>query len=251
MDENGDIKAMLMQLMNHQQALETMAVERYVLQEMTETERGSFEQHFLYCPQCLEAVTVASDFFEIGRDLAVKGNEKPAPAPTHTKSDRVPFWSAWLRPAPAFGLAVFLAVAGFALYQGSELRNIQKIAGTPQVVAASVFLAPIARGADQERGPESTVSVPRNGSLELDFDLPAEHPRYPMYDGQIVDENGSAALPAFSLAADQLNRSPRIQVTVPPLSRSGPYELVIRGFGSPEKEKAVIARYHFVLEFTN
>lgn len=235
---------MLMQSMNHQQAQETMAVERYVLQEMNETERGSFEQHFLYCPQCLEAVTVASDFFEVGRDLSVKQQHQAAPVLT----DREPkqHSSAWFRMVPAFGLAVFMMIAGLAIYQQIEMRDLQKNASTPKLVSASVFLPPAARGDS-----ESTVSVPRNGSFELDFDLPPEHPRFPMYDGQIVDQNGSAALPAFSLPPDHLNRSSRLQLTVPPLSTDGPHELVIRGFESPEKEKVVIARYKFVLEFTN
>jgi len=241
---------MLMQLMNHQQATETMAVERYVLQEMTETERSSFEQHFLYCPQCLEAVTAASDFFEVGRDLALK-NEGQQPAPAFNQPERTLHWFAWLRTAPAFGFALFLMVSGVAIYQQIEVRNMQKIVSTPKLVSASVFLPPRARGADLERGPENAVSVPRNGSFGVDFDLPAEHPRFPMYEGQIIDANGSAALPAFSLPVDQLDRSPRIQLTVPALSRNGAYELVIRGFDNSEKEKVIIARYYFVLEFTN
>jgi len=238
---------MLMQSMNHQQAQETMAVERYVLQEMNEAERSSFEQHFLYCAQCLEAVTVASDFFEVGRDLSLEMEQQAAPAPT--RREPKPHWSAWFRIVPAFGLAVFMMVAGLAIYQQIEMRDMQKIASTPKLVSASVFLPPAARD-DSERGPENTVSVPRDGFFELDFDLP-EHPRFTMYDVQIVDQNGSAALPAFSLPPDHLNRSSRLQLTVPPLSTEGPHELIVRGFGDSEKEKVIIARYRFVLEFTN
>src|SRR5690348_16134936 len=59
---------MTLHSMNHQQALDSMAVERYVLNEMTATDRQAFEEHYFNCPECLEAITYASDFLEVGRE---------------------------------------------------------------------------------------------------------------------------------------------------------------------------------------
>jgi hypothetical protein len=42
--------------MTHQQALETMAAERYLLQEMTEMEKHAFEEHFFDCDDCAQEV---------------------------------------------------------------------------------------------------------------------------------------------------------------------------------------------------
>ena len=42
--------------MTHQQALETMAAERYLLDEMTEIEKHAFEDHFFDCSDCAHEV---------------------------------------------------------------------------------------------------------------------------------------------------------------------------------------------------
>jgi hypothetical protein len=42
--------------MTHQQALDTMAAERYLLDEMTEIEKHAFEEHFFGCNDCADEV---------------------------------------------------------------------------------------------------------------------------------------------------------------------------------------------------
>jgi hypothetical protein len=42
--------------MTHQQAIDTMAAERYLLDEMTEVEKHAFEDHFFDCGDCAEEV---------------------------------------------------------------------------------------------------------------------------------------------------------------------------------------------------
>ncbi len=42
--------------MTHQQALDTMAAERYLLDEMTEIEKHAFEDHFFDCDDCADEV---------------------------------------------------------------------------------------------------------------------------------------------------------------------------------------------------
>ena len=42
--------------MTHQQALDTMAAERYLLDEMTEIEKHAFEEHFFDCADCAHEV---------------------------------------------------------------------------------------------------------------------------------------------------------------------------------------------------
>jgi hypothetical protein len=42
--------------MTHQQALDTMAAERYLLDEMTEIEKHAFEEHFFDCDDCTQEV---------------------------------------------------------------------------------------------------------------------------------------------------------------------------------------------------
>ncbi len=46
----------LQKTMTHQQALDTMAAERYLLDEMTEIEKHAFEEHFFDCDDCAHEV---------------------------------------------------------------------------------------------------------------------------------------------------------------------------------------------------
>ena len=57
------------QVMNHQDAENTNATERYLLRQMTDEERMAFEEHYLNCAQCLEAITFGADFLDAGREL--------------------------------------------------------------------------------------------------------------------------------------------------------------------------------------
>ena len=40
--------------MDHRQAVETLALERYLLGEMADQERDAFEEHFFSCAECTE-----------------------------------------------------------------------------------------------------------------------------------------------------------------------------------------------------
>src|SRR5260221_6491000 len=40
--------------MNHVEAVKTLAIERYLLEEMTQEERDAFEEHYFSCAECGE-----------------------------------------------------------------------------------------------------------------------------------------------------------------------------------------------------
>src|SRR6185437_12077604 len=104
---------MTLNSMNHQQAIDSMAVERYVLGEMTATDRQAFEEHYFSCPECLEAITFASDFLEAGREYVGEPSPEPVIVPTPTWYNRIFSTSWWFSPVPAFASAVFLVLLGF------------------------------------------------------------------------------------------------------------------------------------------
>jgi hypothetical protein len=46
--------------MEHVEAVDTLAIERYLLEEMTQEERESFEEHFFSCAECAEDARAAA-----------------------------------------------------------------------------------------------------------------------------------------------------------------------------------------------
>lgn len=58
--------------MTHDDALSTMAVERYKLGEMTPLEQEEFKRHVLECRPCNESLQAACDFIDALRLLPPK-----------------------------------------------------------------------------------------------------------------------------------------------------------------------------------
>lgn len=50
--------------MDHDQAVQTHAVERYLLKEMTPSEREEFEAHYFDCTACADDLRAAARFIE-------------------------------------------------------------------------------------------------------------------------------------------------------------------------------------------
>lgn len=124
--------------MDHRQAIETLALERYLLGEMADQERDAFEEHFFSCMECAEDVRAAGTM----RDAVASGL---AGAPKQTSTKVIPM------PAPRRRLASIVvpwaaaaSLALFAGYQGLVLRQDQKLAAP--LVLSPVTLRPATRG---------------------------------------------------------------------------------------------------------
>jgi len=97
--------------MEHQAAVETHAVERYLLGEMPAEERDSFEEHFFACIACAEEVRVGAQF-RANYDHAEPQQQAAAAA-------REQRWS-WLRWPSMVPVAASLLFAGVVWYQAGH-----------------------------------------------------------------------------------------------------------------------------------
>src|SRR5580698_5893754 len=131
--------------MNHSEALQLMATERYLLDEFPPETREQFEEHFFSCPECAIDVRMANAFIENSKKALIA----PAPAlvPAAAASPKSG-WFGWLRPAfavPAF--AVLLAVIGYqAFIVHPEMSNTIAELRKPQVLASTYLGSGTARG---------------------------------------------------------------------------------------------------------
>jgi hypothetical protein len=164
--------------MEHERAVQSLAVESYLLGEMTPGEREAFEEHYFECGVCAEDVRSASQFLEDMKGVLGTAHRPSAvPMPSREARDRRSHgsspgwnWSAWLQPQFAAALvAVFgivAAVETFSTIPGLK-HQVSEISA-PRVVRSRV-LRPQTRGA-------STVLTLKPGEsalLTLDgLDLP-------------------------------------------------------------------------------
>lgn len=136
--------------MTHQTAVETMAVERYLLGEMSESDRLTFEEHYFSCGECAEELRSAASMLEGARSgfASASGANVRAFEPVPKRQSPAWYRSAALPWAIAATLAV--AVGYESLRPPSAAR-----AGGPYALAP-VTLRP------QSRGAEATVQLGRD-----------------------------------------------------------------------------------------
>lgn len=160
--------------MEHSEAAETMAAERYLLGEMTPEDRDAFEDHFFGCPDCAAAVRDGAAI-----DAAIRVDQVTrAREPQKSRA-------AWIAAA-----AVIVAVLiGVPAVQNVRLRNELQSARTPKVVQSYSLLTADSRGS--ERLTVKSASQP----FTIDFDVPPQ-PDAHGYVIRVVDVSGKLRLAA-------------------------------------------------------
>jgi hypothetical protein len=236
--------------MDHSQALEQMAAERYLLNEMTGEAREAFEEHFFDCPDCAVDLRAAAAFIDEAKaqlpSLVTAAPARPASGLLKPGARRDQ-WFSWLRPAfamPAF--AALLAVIG---YQNMvTMPALRSEADQPRLLAWTPL-----RGATRG-GAAVTITADRQHGVALPIDLTPQpgDPTYPTYSFDLVDAQGktvwtgSAAAPAAGESGRQ-----RILLAIPgAMLRSGTYTVAVFGVGS-NGERTPVDRYTVDLLFTN
>src|SRR6185312_15527242 len=158
---------MTAQFMNHQQALEEHATERYLLGEMSAEQRRAFEEHYLECAECLEAVTFGADFMEAGRQVALEDKRE---GESMRVSTAVPTWrerllavvSGGLRPATALSCLLLICLLGLG-YQGATIHRQQQAIASLQGLRPEYHL--VLTG--ESRGNARVIKVRHNTQLSV------------------------------------------------------------------------------------
>ena len=223
-----------MNAMNHEQAMQTQAAERYLLGELDGPEREAYEEHFFGCAVCAEEVSTGADFVRAAHDYFV---DEPRPFPVEPK----PFVPAWLslrnllRPVPAFALGLALGVSALVVRNATTHRS-------PQVITEA-FLT------ESRSGELKTIQVSKDREVALRFEIP---PRgdFNGYQAQIVTEMGKVES-SSPISAQQAKEAVYLLVDAATLS-PGRYFLVIQGVNDKDAAHGPlteVARYAFDLKF--
>jgi hypothetical protein len=204
--------------------VETMAAERYLLNEMAELERFDFESHYFSCADCADDVRTGA----LMRDGVKAGLAPAASTRTSTTSQSRGRWQVVLPWAAAASLAVVAGYQSFvALPRSGERIELQAL--------SPVSLRPASRGATPP-----TVVLGKNGiaALAIDVDFPDAQGtlRYELSAaGGSVVASGEAPAPASGAPL-------LLMVPGSTLRSAGEYVLVVRAAAG-----ASTAEYHFVV----
>jgi anti-sigma factor RsiW len=239
--------------MEHQRAVQNLAVESYLLGEMSPRERDAFEEHFFECSVCGDDVRAAAKFMEVARDILGEGVEaesrlntgRPLPdSPQLQKSPgrgRTPGWLIWLKPqfaAPALA-ALLLVVSIQSLRIIPNLQRQVAEAFAPRVAASIVLRRAV-------RGESSRLAVPADSAVLLTLDLPEPPATATPLQFVIESVDGVEALRVRGNAPEP---GRLVNVLIPRLSiQSGAYTVVVEHAAEAGKRGQELGRFPFQLE---
>ena len=154
--------------MDHNEAVKQMAVERYLLDELTPEARDAFEQHAFDCSECALDLRVAAAFVSEAKSQ-LPGISSPSSASSSPSPVRPPAkkrdWSFWWKPA--FAMPAFAVLLGVIAYQNlSTIPSLRKTVDEPRIVR------PTAIHAGTRGAAHVAVMADRTQGLVLSIELP-------------------------------------------------------------------------------
>jgi len=204
--------------MDHNEAVQQKATERYLLNELDPEGRDQFEEHLFECQECAMDLRAAAMFVEQSK-IVLAEEPSVAPARVPVSSQQKAGWFAWLRPAFAVPvLALLLAVIGYQNFV--TYPHLMEASNRPQ-------MGPWASINVSTRGATATVVKAHRGE---GFDLLVSIPPDALYSSYSLD---------LYTPAGKLQWSLQIPATSPDDTRSihvpgnrlepGTYRLTVTG----------------------
>src|SRR5438477_2507028 len=213
--------------MEHQEAVRQMAVERYLLNELTPAVRDEFEQHFFDCGECAADLSATSAFLDEAKKQLMRPAARPAKA-AHKS------WMALLF-RPAFVSPVFASLLLIIAYQGFVAHPRLT---HPEILSSVSLVSGNSRG-----GPPSSVTVADGKPILMSLDVPAGD-EYSGYELALLSPSG-ATLWRLPISADEAKDTVSIRVPTAHWA-PGEYRLIVYGrvSGTAQQPKDV-AHYRF------
>jgi hypothetical protein len=245
--------------MDHAEAIQMKAVERFVLGDLSVSEIEGFERHFFDCPQCSEELRILSVLQENARAVFMEQNSAPstsfasASVPVHNPASNLPIsqkqptrkpepagwrfsWGALFSPAALAPAMIVLVAAVFLGFEVGERRMDE-----PQSLDAYPIYG-------ASRGSETVVGVPNGAhffTLFMDRTWDADFASY----RAVIRDDGQAGAERVSLPIRSASQGHMIQVLLSTRALSaGRYVLTILGKDNAGQETKA-ADYSFTLRF--
>jgi hypothetical protein len=151
--------------MNHAEAVEQMAVEQYLLDELSADKRAAFEEHVFDCRECALDLRAGAVFVQEAKSQlpALASSQAVVSKPAKSGAKWISLFS-W---RPAFAVPAFAALLLVVGYQNLVTFPALRHSGSEPYLAPVVPLHPATRGAAQR----TTITVDRARTAALPIDL--------------------------------------------------------------------------------
>ena len=224
--------------MDHKDAIKMEACTKYLLGELSVSQRDEFEQHYFDCQECAEELRANSVFLAASRD-ALEKSLVPSRQSETTKQARG--WFLWLRPAfavPAFALLLIVLS-----YQ--NLVTIPQFKHLASQATSSNLLNPILLHPGVSRGTEPSIPVTPGQSFAVYLDIPTE-PSYSSYRVRLQDASGSSR-DLLTLSSADIQKSPLLKMPSD-LASGTAYTIHVLGSSQPGSGATEVASFSFRIE---
>jgi len=228
--------------MDHSEAVNQMAAEKYLLNELPPDARDAFEEHFFDCSDCALDLRAAAAFVNEARtqlpELTASQPERVSPAKPKEKRNG---WLSWWSPAiaaPVF--ATLLLVIGYQNFV--TYPALRQSADQPHLLST----APL-HGAT--RGMRLPVTANRKQGLALPIDLD-QQPGFASYAIDLYDPQGKLSFTGI-VAGPAANADQRVTLAIPgAILQPGSYTVAVSGV-SAQGQHTAIDRYSFDLNLAD
>ena len=188
-------------IMDHTEAVEQMATERYLLEELTPEQREAFEEHLFDCQECALDLRAGTAFVQEAKaQLPGLTADLPRRESASVKAEKKS-WFSWLAPVfsrPAFAAPVFAAMLLVIGYQNLVTVPALRVAANEPHVAPWASLHTATRSSVV-----TPVEADPKAGVVLLVDLPTE-PDFSSYAFDLAGPDGKTAW-THTIAAPQEN----------------------------------------------
>jgi hypothetical protein len=223
--------------MDHNEALQCQACEKYLLGELSPAERDAFEEHYFSCAECAIQLRSAADFLGASREILAAS---PFGNQIRCRFRAAPRLS-WLHAARfrRAGLRLLLAVIGY-----QNFVTIPAINRPPPRVSCPMH---------------SLITANTLGDQSLSFTVPAEEPFGLYVDAPYDPAYSTISSPCCRLPAQRLRSAlsmlpkPRKTqiIAINPGRQAGKYAIIVSGLPSSTADSLSakeLARLQFTVE---
>lgn len=225
--------------MDHNQSTNLMAVEKYLLEELTPEQRDEFEEHFFDCQDC------AADLRETAAFMAAATQEfkvNPVPKPGKAakgKSFSASFWPTalvWSALAASLLLVAYQNLVVFPQFK-TEIAELK----TPEVLPVISLVGGNSRG---DQTPTATAAAAHPFLLSLD--IPTQD-RFTSYTCLLYSPSGTLA---WRVEVSPQAARDTVSIRVPSTDKlPGQYTLAVQG--NLAGTSVDLAHYKFILNAHN